>query len=73
MTKICERQYAVDELVQRTEMTSSLKSGLQKLPDLERLVARVRGLAGSPSLGVVPMSAARVHHRRVFASSPSKL
>jgi hypothetical protein len=46
-------------------MAYSLRAKLRMLPDLERLVARVRGLAGSPSLGVVPMAAKKFHDRRV--------
>jgi hypothetical protein len=55
----------VQELFEHTEMAYSLRAKLRMLPDLERLVARVRGLAGSPSLGVVPMAAKKVHDRRV--------
>jgi DNA mismatch repair protein MSH6 len=64
-SELNDRLDTVQELIGHTEMGYSLQAKLRLLPDLERLVARVRGLAGSPSLGVVPMAAKKVHDRRV--------
>lgn len=60
-----DRLDAVEELSKREDMALSIREDLRVLPDLERLVARVRGLAGSPNLGVIPMAAKKVHQRRV--------
>eukprot|EP01018_Ginkgo_biloba_P024021 Gb_18995 [translate_table: standard] len=38
---------------------------LRKLPDLERLVARVKGSAGSSSLGLVPLFGSKILKQRV--------
>ncbi|CAK9237431.1 unnamed protein product [Sphagnum jensenii] len=64
-SELNDRLDAVQELFEHTEMAYSLRAKLRMLPDLERLVARVRGLAGSPSLGVVPMAAKKFHDRRL--------
>lgn len=56
---------AVDELRSRLEVSSTLRAGLRKIPDLERLVARLWGLAACPMLGLVPWAAKKVHQRRV--------
>ncbi|KAH8956231.1 hypothetical protein BDL97_07G029800 [Sphagnum fallax] len=64
-SELNDRLDTVQELIGHTEMAYSLQGKLRLLPDLERLVARVRGLAGSPSLGVVPMAAKKVHDRRL--------
>uniref|UniRef100_A0A7I4EG59 DNA mismatch repair proteins mutS family domain-containing protein n=1 Tax=Physcomitrium patens TaxID=3218 RepID=A0A7I4EG59_PHYPA len=60
-----DRLDAVEELSSREEMACLIREDLRVLPDLERLVARVRGLAGSSNLGVVPMAAKKVHQRRM--------
>lgn len=57
--------------MKRTEMAYSIREDLRVLPDVERLVARVRGLAGSPDLGVIPMAAKKVHERRVSFQLPA--
>ena len=64
-TELNDRLDAVEELSIREEMACSTRQDLRVLPDLERLVARVRGLAGSSNLGVIPMAAKKVHQRRV--------
>ena len=56
---------AVEELRSRTDVSSNIRRGLRKLPDLERLVARLRGLAACPKLGLIPSAARKVHGRRV--------
>lgn len=65
IAELDDRLDAVEELSRREEMACSTREDLRVLPDLERLVARVRGLAGSPNLGVIPMAAKKVHQRRV--------
>jgi len=65
IAELDDRLDAVEELFKREEMACSTREDLRVLPDLERLVARVRGLAGSPNLGVIPMAAKKVHQRRV--------
>jgi DNA mismatch repair protein MSH6 len=70
-TELNDRLDAVEELSNREEMACSAREDLRVLPDLERLVARVRGLAGSSNLGVIPMGAKKVHQRTgedVFSS-----
>ncbi|KAG6546638.1 hypothetical protein Mapa_011827 [Marchantia paleacea] len=57
---------AVDELNSCSEMTCSLRAGLRKLPDLERLVARIRNLSFSPLAGI-PTAAKKVHQRKLKA------
>ena len=65
ITELNDRLDAVEELSMREEMACSAREDLRVLPDLERLVARVRGFAGSSNLGVIPMAAKKVHQRRV--------
>lgn len=65
VAELNNRLDAVEEFIEREEMACSIREDLRVLPDLERLVARVRGLAGSPNLGVIPMAAKKVHQRRV--------
>ncbi|KAJ7570918.1 hypothetical protein O6H91_01G139800 [Diphasiastrum complanatum] len=54
LEEINERLDAVDELILLPELTSTLRAGLRKLPDLERMIARIRGLAGSPNISFLP-------------------
>ncbi|KAH9330915.1 hypothetical protein KI387_003023, partial [Taxus chinensis] len=53
--KINYRLEVVEELIARPEIVGCLSERLRKLPDLERLVARVRGSAGSVSVGLGPL------------------
>ncbi|CAM6101701.1 unnamed protein product [Calypogeia fissa] len=64
---IMHRLDAVDELRSRSEVSFSIRGGLRKMPDLERLVARLWGLAACPMLGLVPLAARKVHKRRLKA------
>lgn len=57
---------ALDEFLARTELGDALRSSLRKIPDLERLIGRMRIMADSaPIVGLIPKAAETAHQRRL--------
>ncbi|GLJ17793.1 hypothetical protein SUGI_0310860 [Cryptomeria japonica] len=56
---------AVEELISRPEIAVCISERLRKLPDLERLVARIRGSAGTLSAGLGPLVGPKKIKQRV--------
>eukprot|EP00897_Mesotaenium_endlicherianum_P009401 jgi/Mesen1/848/ME000112S10999 len=62
-----ERLDAVDALLARPDLAGPLRVGLRRLPDLERLLGRMRSMAATPGLDPVAFAVRKSHQRRVKA------
>ncbi|GAQ86033.1 putative MutS homolog 6-2 [Klebsormidium nitens] len=61
--QIVSRQDGVEELVARPELARAVREELRKLPDLERLLGRVKAMASAPA--AISYFAAQTHQKHV--------
>jgi DNA mismatch repair protein MSH6 len=66
--EINRRLDAVAELIQHPDLVGMLRGGLHKLPDLERLISKIRTFTSSSDITTIPLLSTHVQRQKVRSS-----